>query len=169
VGATGFNRFELLADGSFDVLIRTTTHTMQRQVLEATTGESFSFSVPYLYSAYKVDDFWPLDFGYCILNSLIHSLDSLFSTLSQTLPLSHRCYIDGLQFAGEPINVECADNFTVAEDICADTVICALDGTTHVDEISALLPDVQIISVVGSEFLYTNFIQGFCNGACDIV
>lgn len=71
--------------------------------------------------------------------------------------------LDGLQFAGEPLYVECADSFNVTEGDCADTRFCALDGTTHVDEITAKIPDAQIVSVVESEFLYSSFIQGLCN------
>jgi hypothetical protein len=68
-----------------------------------------------------------------------------------------------MQFAGLFPFVECADNLTVTTALCQDTKICALDGTTHVDEITRLIPDAQIISVVGSDFLYSNFIQGLCN------
>ena len=61
------------------------------------------------------------------------------------------------------MNVECADNLTVSEDPCLGTIICAQDGTTHVDIILSKIPDAQVISVVESEFLYSNFIQGSCN------
>jgi general L-amino acid transport system substrate-binding protein len=70
---------------------------------------------------------------------------------------------NGLQFGGTYPFVECADNLTVAEDICQGTKICVLDGTTHVQEITAKIPNAQIVLVVGNEFLYTNFIQGRCN------
>jgi hypothetical protein len=70
---------------------------------------------------------------------------------------------NGLQFAGVWPYYECADNTTISTDLCKDTKICALDGTTHVDIITASIPGVQLVSVVGSEFLYTQFVAGFCN------
>jgi general L-amino acid transport system substrate-binding protein len=119
VPVTAFERFQKLADDEYDVLIRTTTYTMERNVLEPTTGDSFSFSVPYLYNQ--------------------------------------------LQYAGEPPYVQCADNGTLTGEFCNETKICVLDGTTHVTEVMAQLPDAPLISVVGSEYLYYNFIQGVCN------
>jgi len=68
-----------------------------------------------------------------------------------------------LQFAGVPTYVECADNNTVSGEVCGETKICALDGTTHVDVILKLMPNATIVSAVNPEFLYTNFISGFCN------
>jgi general L-amino acid transport system substrate-binding protein len=53
VPVAGFDRFQNLVDGEYDVLIRTTTHTMERQVFEPTTGQRFAFSVPYLYNGLK--------------------------------------------------------------------------------------------------------------------
>lgn len=44
------NRFETLIDGSIDLLARSDTHTLAREVVEGTTGKGFSFSSPFLYS-----------------------------------------------------------------------------------------------------------------------
>jgi hypothetical protein len=41
--------------------------------------------------------------------------------------------------------------------------ICTLDGSTHVDVIVQMMPDVAIVAAVNPEFLYTNFLSGFCN------
>jgi general L-amino acid transport system substrate-binding protein len=78
---------------------------------------------------------------------------------------------NGLQFAGRMPYVECADNLTVAEElldgeqasICEDTRICALDGTTHVDIITQLLPNAQLVSTVEPSHLQSNFVEGLCN------
>jgi hypothetical protein len=67
-----------------------------------------------------------------------------------------------LQFAGLPKNVDCADNGNTT-DACADTKICAEDGTTHIDVILKMMPEATIVAAVNTEFLYTNFISGFCN------
>ncbi|KAL3916111.1 MAG: hypothetical protein SGARI_008028, partial [Bacillariaceae sp.] len=83
---TAFDRFQDLSDGKFDVLSRTTTHTMEREVLEPVSGDGFDFTIPYLYN--------------------------------------------GVQFAGVPEFVACADNAT-STGACSDTKICAQDGTTH--------------------------------------
>lgn len=50
VVATSANRFQLLEDGVVDLISQTTTHTMERDVAERTTGEAFNFAVPFLYS-----------------------------------------------------------------------------------------------------------------------
>jgi hypothetical protein len=68
-----------------------------------------------------------------------------------------------LQFAGTPPYVGCADNNTLSLSECADTKICALDGTTHVQVILDMMPNATIVAAVNPEFLYTNFISGFCN------
>lgn len=47
-------RFTKLANEEVDVLVRTTTHTMERDVSEIGTGESFDFSIPYLYDGTKL-------------------------------------------------------------------------------------------------------------------
>ena len=44
-----FERFQALVDDEVDMLTCLTTHTMERQVLEATTGHGLSFTIPYLY------------------------------------------------------------------------------------------------------------------------
>eukprot|EP00934_Nitzschia_sp_Nitz4_P005117 Nitzschia sp. Nitz4//scaffold238_size30058//11696//14318//NITZ4_008000-RA/size30058-augustus-gene-0.16-mRNA-1//-1//CDS//3329543531//5107//frame0 len=116
---TAYDRFDQLASGACDVMLRTTTHTMERATAEPTTGEGFAFSIPYLYN--------------------------------------------GLQFGGMPPYVHCADNLTVSEGDCFDTRICILDGTTHVDKTLELIPDVKLVSVVSSEYLYTSFLSGHCN------
>jgi ABC-type amino acid transport substrate-binding protein len=120
VTVAAFDRFQQLAAGDYDLLHWGTTHTMERQVVEPTTGQSFAFSVPYLYT--------------------------------------------GLQFAGIPDYVACTDNFTISETACStDLKICALDGTTHIDIITNKFPNVPIVSVVGSNALYSNFLSGLCN------
>ncbi|CAB9506523.1 extracellular solute-binding protein [Seminavis robusta] len=48
------HRFSGLADGEVDVLIRSITHTMERDVSESTTGAAFTFSSPYIYEGMKV-------------------------------------------------------------------------------------------------------------------
>ena len=68
---------------------------------------------------------------------------------------------NGVQFAGIPEYVECADNGN-STGACADTKICAQDGTTHIDVILGVNPDASIVAAVNPEFLYTNFISGFC-------
>eukprot|EP00934_Nitzschia_sp_Nitz4_P001019 Nitzschia sp. Nitz4//scaffold52_size167869//146596//149872//NITZ4_002295-RA/size167869-snap-gene-0.216-mRNA-1//1//CDS//3329554092//1019//frame0 len=47
------DRFVALDNEEIDVLMGVTTHTMERQVFEPTTGRGFSFSIPYLYSGLK--------------------------------------------------------------------------------------------------------------------
>eukprot|EP00984_Skeletonema_dohrnii_P029798 scaffold20690_cov155-Skeletonema_dohrnii-CCMP3373.AAC.3 len=49
VPSTGANRFVKHANGEFDVLIASTTHTFDRDVHESSSGMGFSFSAPYLY------------------------------------------------------------------------------------------------------------------------
>jgi len=49
VPTTGLTRFTDLASGEFDVLIASTTHTLERDVHESSSGMGFSFSSPYLY------------------------------------------------------------------------------------------------------------------------
>mmetsp|Transcript_21756 Transcript_21756/g.33666 ORF Transcript_21756/g.33666 Transcript_21756/m.33666 type:complete len:882 (+) Transcript_21756:49-2694(+) len=49
VPSTGANRFVKHANGEFDVLIASTTHTFDRDVHESSSGMGFSFSTPYLY------------------------------------------------------------------------------------------------------------------------
>ena len=58
--------------------------------------------------------------------------------------------------------MECADNFNNTGE-CAETKICANDGTTHIDEILASNPGVKIVSGVSVAKLYDNFMDGFCN------
>jgi general L-amino acid transport system substrate-binding protein len=50
VPVSGFDRFTNLLNDEYDVMVRATTHTMERQVLEPTTEEGYAFSVPYLYN-----------------------------------------------------------------------------------------------------------------------
>ena len=45
LGVTGANRFEMLQGRSVDLLLSRTTHTLEREVLEETTGVGFTFSV----------------------------------------------------------------------------------------------------------------------------
>ena len=47
------NRFEYLARGTVDVLSRFTTHTLERDVDEPTTGMGFSFTVPNYYDGLR--------------------------------------------------------------------------------------------------------------------
>jgi general L-amino acid transport system substrate-binding protein len=49
VPTKGTNRFVKLANGEFDVLIATTTHTFERDVHEVSSGMGFTFSTPYMY------------------------------------------------------------------------------------------------------------------------
>ena len=49
ISVSSLNRFESLASGSVDILTAWTTHTMQREVKEPTTGLSFDFSPSYFY------------------------------------------------------------------------------------------------------------------------
>lgn len=69
---------------------------------------------------------------------------------------------NGLQFAGKPPYVHCANNFTTAGD-CADTKICVLDGTTHQADISAINSALSIVSTPSSIQLYRNFVDELCN------
>ena len=45
IGVTGANRFEMLQGRSVDLLLSRDTHTLEREVLEETTGVGFTFSV----------------------------------------------------------------------------------------------------------------------------
>lgn len=54
VDAKGPTRFEKLANGTYDVLARGVTSTMERNVYLATTQTGFAFSVPYIYTGLKV-------------------------------------------------------------------------------------------------------------------
>ena len=51
-------RFEYLNDGVVDVLSRITTHTLERDVKEPTTGKGFSFTVPNYYDGEFVDNYF---------------------------------------------------------------------------------------------------------------
>ena len=48
-----YGRFRRLLSDDYDMLSRTTTHTMQRAVKEESTNAGFSFSIPYLYQGLK--------------------------------------------------------------------------------------------------------------------
>ena len=69
---------------------------------------------------------------------------------------------NGLQFAGKPPYVECANNFTTAGD-CALTRICVLDGTTHQGDIISINPGLSVVSAPSSADLYSFFIDERCN------
>ena len=98
------------------MISRSHNHTIV--FLQHTTGEGFSFSIPYLYN--------------------------------------------GLYFAGDPFFVECADTGNNT-DACAETSICALGGTTHVDAILSDFPDVpSIIQARSSNEMYSQFVNGVC-------
>eukprot|EP00521_Asterionellopsis_glacialis_P008149 CAMPEP_0195288174 /NCGR_PEP_ID=MMETSP0707-20130614/4939_1 /TAXON_ID=33640 /ORGANISM="Asterionellopsis glacialis, Strain CCMP134" /LENGTH=928 /DNA_ID=CAMNT_0040348001 /DNA_START=163 /DNA_END=2949 /DNA_ORIENTATION=+ len=46
---TSANRFEALANGTIDVIMRTTTHTLARDIYQHEIKEGLTFSIPYLY------------------------------------------------------------------------------------------------------------------------
>lgn len=54
VTMTAFDRFTELANEAYDVLLHTTTHTMERNLYEPTTQQGFAFSVPYLYDGLQL-------------------------------------------------------------------------------------------------------------------
>lgn len=90
------HRFEALANGEIDVLIRVVTHTMERDIHDHNTGSAFTFSTPYMYDGMKVagDPF----FVQCAENNLkhieecsdlkicVHSGSTHITTLSKLLP-----------------------------------------------------------------------------------
>ena len=69
---------------------------------------------------------------------------------------------NGLPFAGIPEHVRCADSFDFTGG-CADTRICATDGTSHIEEIFAVNPQARIVSSVSVSRLVDNFLDGWCN------
>ena len=69
---------------------------------------------------------------------------------------------NGLQFAGVPEYLECAESFS-KEGICSDTVICAIDGSTHVDVILENYPNASIATAPAILDMYSHFSSGFCN------
>jgi hypothetical protein len=68
-----------------------------------------------------------------------------------------------MQFAGQKLFVECADNLDVTTELCQGTNICVLDGTTHIDAIISIIPEAQLIAVAENEVLHTYFTSGVCN------
>jgi general L-amino acid transport system substrate-binding protein len=69
---------------------------------------------------------------------------------------------NGMQFAGVPEYVACADVLNITGN-CAGLIFCALDGTTHIDEILSLNPDFSIVSAVGKTELYRFLREETCN------
>lgn len=64
-------------------------------------------------------------------------------------------------FAGVPPFSECANGLNVTN--CPDMNVCVLDGTTYVDRVQELLPDVALSVVPTTEAFYENFRRGLCN------
>lgn len=60
------SRFEYINDGIVDVLSRITTHTLDRDVKEPTTGQGFSFTVPNFYDGLRFGGIPP--YGQCADN-----------------------------------------------------------------------------------------------------
>lgn len=60
------SRFQYLQDGSVDVLSRITTHTLERDVKEPTTGQGFTFTVPNYYDGLHFGGIPP--YGQCADN-----------------------------------------------------------------------------------------------------
>ena len=69
----------------------------------------------------------------------------------------------GLQFAGKPEHVQCAENFSNEGSVCSETVICVADGSTHIGVILANYPNASIATEPGLRDMYEHFANGFCN------
>eukprot|EP00538_Stauroneis_constricta_P000360 CAMPEP_0119553956 /NCGR_PEP_ID=MMETSP1352-20130426/6561_1 /TAXON_ID=265584 /ORGANISM="Stauroneis constricta, Strain CCMP1120" /LENGTH=924 /DNA_ID=CAMNT_0007600449 /DNA_START=70 /DNA_END=2844 /DNA_ORIENTATION=+ len=80
-----FNRFVPLRDEDIDVLFSKTTHTMQRHVLEPTSGVSLTFSVPYIYDRLHLAGL--PEFVECVDTLVLASRESS----NETTPLPTNC------------------------------------------------------------------------------
>ena len=105
-------------------------------------------------------------FGLYLSRSLSHTLFFFYgfvfpyqATTGAGFSFSAPYLYDGLVFGGDPFYVECADNLTNVDN-CSAIAICAVDGTTHVAEITALAPNITVVSVTSSDNLYRQFING---------
>jgi hypothetical protein len=67
-----------------------------------------------------------------------------------------------MQFAGVPEYVACAEALSVTGN-CSGLKFCALDGTTHIDEILSLNREFSIVIVVETTQLYSLLREGICN------
>ena len=115
----------------------------------------------------SLDKLWPAG-GSCarsnayILPPVFVSKSILQSATGAGFDFSIPYLYNGLQFAGKPPFVHCANNFTTAGD-CAETKICVLDGTTHQNDISSINSALSIVSTPSSIQLYRNFVDELCN------
>lgn len=167
IGVNAYDRFQNLLNGDYDMLSRATTHTMERDVFEVRTvtkegsGRDFFFL-----------SFFPrFSFFSCPSHgNVVVSFFSFSSYQQKKQPRTKAGFsfsipylYNGMQFGGVPPFVHCADNLTVSTEECAETKICVLDGTTHVETVLRLIPNVQVLKAVDNDLFYENFRRGFCN------
>jgi hypothetical protein len=67
-----------------------------------------------------------------------------------------------MQFAGVPEYVACADALNITGN-CSGLKFCALDGSTHIDEILSINREFSIVSVVETTQLYSHLRDDKCN------
>ena len=147
VGISLFDRFLSLAEKRVDIVARTSTHTMERNLHEVRCIRSFRFHFSW--------------FGQATQQSVFLFYSSQ-PTTGMGFAFSIPYLYNGMQFAGLAPYVECAENFSTDNE-CANTNICALDSSTHIALIRSRNPDLAITSVIRSSDLYLQFSKGFCN------
>jgi ABC-type amino acid transport substrate-binding protein len=137
VNVTAKDRFTWLNDDKFDVLIRLTTHTMERQVKEKSTGQGFAFSVPYLHNSLRFggipkyvecidnndtmrDDDICADLRVCVLEGSTHEdiVKEKFHNFNLTTALTSESHLEN--FMNEKCNVIAGEEFDIAEHLLRD-------------------------------------------------
>lgn len=69
----------------------------------------------------------------------------------------------GLNFAGNPAFVDCADELDSFYGDCRSLKICVLDGSTHIGVLEELLQGSAIVPYNGTDVMVDNLLKGVCN------
>jgi ABC-type amino acid transport substrate-binding protein len=80
----------------------------------------------------------------------------------QGFTFSTTYFHEGLGYAGSPSFVECVDNFDWSG-ACADLKLCVADGSTWIDILRVLFPEVNLVPTISSEDGFTKLEDGSCN------
>jgi hypothetical protein len=69
---------------------------------------------------------------------------------------------DWLGFAGEPLAVQCADEFNWSG-VCSDLKICVMSNSTHAETLRNIFPPTILIPKVDSSALPHGLVESECN------
>ena len=147
IGVTGANRFEMLQGRSVDLLLSRDTHTLEREVLEESTGVGFTFSVSVCNCSHDV---------HFILSYFI-SQYSYPSFCSFKSPY----YYDGMSYMGDKLHVECAEKEKRFGE-CASLLICVYRESTSYDYLHSFFPSDFYISMASSADANEMLLNGTC-------